>query len=134
MTTILVVDDYVVTQRVLAHQLSNQGFEVVPALSGTQALERLNDPQAAPIDLVILDIAMADIDGLTLLGQLRADWRFEALPIVMLTASGQDSDRQTAIAAAIDQQAATTADVTKRTTRLTDSVREISESMEKLAK
>ena len=87
MVTILVVDDHSVVQRVLSAQLRKGGFEVVTASSGQEALDRLEE-QA--IDLAITDIAMPEMDGLTLLKHLRSDQRYQALPIVMLTGSGQD--------------------------------------------
>ncbi len=87
MATILVVDDHSVIQRVLSAQLRKGGFEVVTASSGQEALDRLEE---MPIDLAITDIAMPEMDGLTLLKHLRADERFQTLPIIMLTGSGQD--------------------------------------------
>ncbi len=93
MATILVVDDYAVTLRVLSAQLRKHGYEVIMAGSAREALERLAE---TPADLAILDIAMPEVDGLTLLRQLRADGRYQNMPIIMLTASGQDQDRITA--------------------------------------
>jgi CheY-like chemotaxis protein len=90
MATILIVDDYLVTQRVLSTQLRKNGYEVWTASSAREALARLTE---TPIDLAILDIAMPEIDGLMLLRQLRCDTRYQALPVIMLTASGQDQDR-----------------------------------------
>jgi CheY-like chemotaxis protein len=93
MATILVVDDYSVTLRVLGHILEHGGYDVLTAGNGMEALETLAE---MPVDLVISDIAMPEMDGLSLLRNLRADERFESLPIIMLTASGQDEDRRVA--------------------------------------
>lgn len=90
MATILIVDDQPVAQRVLSAQLRKCGHESQAAGSAREALEKL---QAAPFDMAILDIAMPEMDGLTLLRRLRADARYAGLPIIMLTASGQDEDR-----------------------------------------
>jgi len=90
---ILIVDDSQVIQRVLSLQLRKNGYEVVVAGSAAEALQRL---EQAPVDLVIMDIAMPEVDGLTLLRQVRSDPCFQKLPIIMLTASGQDQDRLTA--------------------------------------
>lgn len=90
MTTILIVDDYPVTQRVLSTQLRKNGYSVVTAGSAREALNRLAEAQ---VDLAILDIAMPEVDGLMLLRQLRGDTRYQGMPIIMLTASGQDQDR-----------------------------------------
>ncbi len=93
MATILIVDDYQVTLRVLSTQLRKYGYEVLTAGSAREALARLAE---TPADLALLDIAMPEVDGLTLLRQLRADDRYRNMPIIMLTASGQDQDRFTA--------------------------------------
>lgn len=93
MARILIVDDYPVTLRVLSAQLRKNGYEAVTAGSAREALECLAE---APADLAILDIAMPEVDGLMLLRQLRADARYRTMPVIMLTASGQDQDRITA--------------------------------------
>ena len=91
---ILIVEDYPVTQRVLSLTLKNSGHEVQIANHGLEALEQLD---LAPVDLALVDIAMPEMDGLELLRHLRNDKRYNALPVIMLTASGQDEDRQTAL-------------------------------------
>jgi CheY-like chemotaxis protein len=93
MATILIVDDYQVTLRVLSTQLRKYGYDVFTVGSAREALARLAE---TPIDLAILDIAMPEVDGLMLLRQLRADARYRMLPVIMLTASGLDHDRITA--------------------------------------
>jgi len=96
MNTILVVDDNPVNQRLLHHRLSSSGYQVLIAGNGVEALSILKTSADQTIQLVILDIAMPEMDGLTLLGLMRSDERFRRLPVVMLTASGQDADRQAA--------------------------------------
>ena len=91
---ILIVEDYPVTQRVLSLTLKNSGHDVQIANHGVEALEQLD---IAPVDLALVDIAMPEMDGLELLRHLRNDKRYNALPVIMLTASGQDEDRQTAL-------------------------------------
>ena len=90
MPSILIVDDYVVTLRVLSTQLRKGGYEVVTAGSGVEALTCLNERH---FDLAILDVAMPDMDGITLLERLRCDTHYQKLPIIMLTASVLDEDR-----------------------------------------
>jgi len=99
MATILVVDDYAVTQRMLTYQLLKQGHQVVTANNGYEALDSLNDQN---VDLMIVDLAMPEMDGLTVLRQLRSSHRYQSLPIVMLTASGREQDRTQAIKAGVD--------------------------------
>jgi len=88
-TTILVVDDDPVTQRVLSVQLRKAGYTSVVARSGEGALQQLAE---IPCDLAILDIGLPEMDGLTLLRILRANAEYKTMPIIMLTASGQDDD------------------------------------------
>ena len=99
MATILVVDDYAVTQRMLTYQLLKQGHQVVTANNGYEALDSLNDQN---VDLMIVDLAMPEMDGLTVLRQLRSSHRHQSLPIIMLTASGREQDRTQAIKAGVD--------------------------------
>lgn len=94
MATILVVDDYIVTLRVLSAQLRKGGYEVITAASGQVALEKL---QEQPFDLAIVDIAMPDMDGISLLVQLRGQTQYKDLPVIMLTASVLDDDRMRAL-------------------------------------
>jgi CheY-like chemotaxis protein len=93
MSKILVVDDYSITQKILSHQLRNNGHSVILAGNGREALRCLAENT---VDLAIVDIAMPEMDGITLLIHLRADERFKHLPVIMLTASGQDNDRRIA--------------------------------------
>lgn len=96
MATILIVEDYPVTQRVLSLTLRNNGHETIVAGNGLEALAVLGEN---PVDLALVDIAMPEMDGLELLRHLRDDARYQALPIIMLTASGQDDDRSVALSA-----------------------------------
>lgn len=99
MPHILVVDDYSVTQRVMGLILQQGGYTHIAAWNGIEALELL---EAMPVDLVICDIAMPEMDGLELLSHLRSDPRYAHLPVIMLTASGQDEDRVLAESAGAD--------------------------------
>ena len=96
MPTILVVDDYSVTIRVLSTQLRKGGYDVVTASNGSEALSQLEQQK---IDLAIVDIAMPVMDGITLLEQVRSNQQLAGLPIVMLTASVLDDDRLRALKA-----------------------------------
>ena len=84
---ILIVDDDPEIRQLLVDYLLRQGFEAVPARNGRemwQALER------HAIDLVVLDLMLPDADGLALCRDLRAR---SALPVLMLTARGEEADR-----------------------------------------
>lgn len=96
MASILIVDDNTVVQRVISLMLRKAGHTTLVAANAADAIQRLAHDR---VDLILLDLAMPEIDGLTLLRQLRSDPRYRTLPIIMLTASSQDQDRLDARAA-----------------------------------
>ena len=93
MANILIVEDNVTQRRILSYTLRKHGHSVVQARDGHEALHQLANAEVA---MAFVDFAMPEMDGLTLLHTLRADARYRALPVVMLTASGLDEDRQAA--------------------------------------
>ncbi|MFP4323644.1 MAG: response regulator [Anaerolineales bacterium] len=90
MATILIADDNPTIQRIISHTLRRAGHEIITAYDGLEALDIL---EQHTIELGIFDIAMPEMDGLTLLQTVRKSPEYAALPVVMLTASGQDEDR-----------------------------------------
>jgi adenylate cyclase len=96
--TILAVDDQPQNLRLLEAILSPRGYRVVGAHSGPEALDRL--PGSAP-DLVLLDIVMPAMDGYEVCRRIRANPETAYLPVVMLTASG-DQEKIHAIEAGAD--------------------------------
>jgi DNA-binding response OmpR family regulator len=91
--SILVVDDEDTIREVIRRYLERDGFAVREAADGYAALDAIRDE---PPDLIVLDLMLPGVDGLTLTRQLRtqktADERHR-LPIIMLTAKGETSDR-----------------------------------------
>jgi CheY-like chemotaxis protein len=100
MAIVLVADDDPVSRRILSHIIGRMGHAVVSAENGRQALDRLED--SSP-DLLILDLAMPEMDGLTALKLARGDERYRTLPIIMLTASGLDRDARAARAEGVNE-------------------------------
>jgi adenylate cyclase len=96
--TILAVDDQPQNLRLLEAILSPRGYRVVGAHSGSEALERLTGSAA---DLVLLDIVMPAMDGYEVCRRIRANPKTAYLPVVMLTASG-DQEKVQAIEAGAD--------------------------------
>jgi DNA-binding response OmpR family regulator len=92
---ILVVDDEPHIRRVLSAVLSRQGFEVRLASDGLKGLDELSTQS---IDLVILDLMMPGASGLEILSKIRSDPERSKTPVIILTAKGQDADREAAIA------------------------------------
>ena len=83
MQRILLIDDMPGFRDPVAAVLRRNGYEVACAASGKEANECL---AAATPDLILLDMAMPDVDGLTFLNALRADPRHAAIPVIVLTA------------------------------------------------
>ena len=90
MPHILVVEDDADIAALIAHYLERVGHRVERITSGTDVLHRL---RKAPVDLVILDLMLPGIDGLIVCQAMRADPSFATIPIIMLTARGEESDR-----------------------------------------
>src|ERR1043166_8891905 len=95
---VLVVDDTPASVRLLTALLEAEGYDVVTASDGAEALARVAD---ADPDLVPLDIFMPGIDGYEVCRALRADPATMVLPVVMLTSAGTD-ERLAAIEAGAD--------------------------------
>ena len=89
--TVLVVDDSVTIRQMVTYTLKQAGFGVVEASDGQDALERLGN---ARVDLVITDLNMPRMDGITMIRQLRGRAVSKYTPVVMLTTESQDSKRQ----------------------------------------
>ena len=99
---ILVVDDDPSLRQVLDRVLSFEGYDVETVPTGYDALERCQVPErgAAPLDLVVLDLGLPDIDGLDVARKLRASGI--TLPILVLTARGEVGDRVAGLDAGAD--------------------------------
>jgi DNA-binding response OmpR family regulator len=87
MTRILVVDDEPLYLRLIQINLLTESYEVVTATNGEEALEMISNEMP---DLVILDIMMPKLDGITTCERVR---QFSNVPIIMLTARGEEQDR-----------------------------------------
>ena len=82
MKKIMIVDDEPTIRRLYQKEFSEDGFEVVLASSGQDALDRAESEKS--LDLVILDIKMEDKDGLEVLDELRG--KFKGLPVILNSA------------------------------------------------
>ncbi len=91
MANIMTVDDTATMRQMISFTLSSVGHHVVQAVNGEEALKLA---QQAKLDLVIADVNMPVMDGISLIKSLRQlpDYRFT--PILMLTTESQDSKRQ----------------------------------------
>jgi CheY-like chemotaxis protein len=90
MANILIVEDDPNNQRMLSYTLRKAGHEVRIAANGVLGLYELERSQP---NLIMLDVAMPVMDGLTMLRKLRAHHEFHSIPVIILTASGDDQER-----------------------------------------
>ena len=84
---ILVVDDEKRMVRFIRLNLEYDGFQVIPAYTGKEALDQVRN--ALP-NLILLDVMLPDIDGFQILHKIR---EFSSVPVIMLTAKGEEDDR-----------------------------------------
>ncbi|HKX83796.1 MAG TPA: response regulator [Pyrinomonadaceae bacterium] len=99
MSKVLVVDDYEDTRDLIRFLLEMYGFEVSEATNGLEALESVK--RQVP-DLVLMDISMPYMDGLTAARKLREQPRFAKLPIIAITAQSEGYKKR-AIEAGYDE-------------------------------
>jgi two-component system phosphate regulon response regulator PhoB len=90
MERVLIVDDDPDIQGLVGYNLSQAGFRVTNAVTGTAALQSVREQ---PPDLIILDIMLPDLDGLEVCRTLRTRASSRRIPIIMLTARTEESDR-----------------------------------------
>ena len=86
---ILVVDDEEDILELVRYNLAREGYQVFCAVSGETALEKAKSEN---LDLVILDLMLTGIDGLEVARRLKKHQKTEAIPIIMLTAKGEEAD------------------------------------------
>jgi two-component system alkaline phosphatase synthesis response regulator PhoP len=86
---ILVVEDDDDIRELLQYNLSKEGYQVTSAVSGEEALKNAKMQQP---DLMILDLMLPGVDGLEVCRRLKRDSRTQHLPMVMLTAKGEEAD------------------------------------------
>lgn len=97
---ILVADDEPHIRRILVAILESAGYSVREAHDGGEALEALEANQ--PPDFFLLDLMMPRASGIDVLGRIRSDPRHRRTPVIILTAKGQDADREAALGAGAD--------------------------------
>src|SRR5258706_7311837 len=90
MSKILVIDDDRANRDILRARLEQAGYEVTEASEGEEGLRCL---EAALSDLVLLDVMMPRVDGLQVCRRIKANPKTKGVPVVMLTALGQQIDQ-----------------------------------------
>jgi len=89
---ILVVDDEIYIVHILDFSLGMEGYEVVTALDGEQALQKAKETKP---DLIVLDIMMPKMDGYETCKALKANPDTKDIPVILLSAKGRNVDQQT---------------------------------------
>lgn len=87
---ILTIDDELHIRELLEYNLTKAGYEVLGAETGEKGMELL---RTARVDLVLLDCMLPGIDGVEVLRRIRASSEFSSLPVMMLTAKGEEIDK-----------------------------------------
>jgi two-component system phosphate regulon response regulator PhoB len=86
---ILVVDDEEDILELVRYNLSREGYQVTGSLTGEDALHKV---RSEPFDLIVLDLMLPGMDGLAFTKTLKNDSRLRSIPIIMLTAKGEEAD------------------------------------------
>jgi two-component system, OmpR family, alkaline phosphatase synthesis response regulator PhoP len=96
---ILVVDDEIYIVHILEFTLTMEGYEVLTAADGEEALRKIEQDRP---DLVVLDIMMPKMDGYEVCRRLRDDEDLRTLPVILLSAKGRPIDRETGLEVGAD--------------------------------
>lgn len=92
---VLVADDKATSRELVRTVLEKAGYELYEAASGADAVRTAKEVKP---DLIILDLHMPELDGFAVLEELRREVAFTELPILALTASAMQGDRERALA------------------------------------
>jgi chemosensory pili system protein ChpA (sensor histidine kinase/response regulator) len=98
--TVMIVDDSVTVRKVTSRLMERQGWDVVLAKDGLDAVTQLQDIYP---DIVLLDIEMPKMDGFEVLRRVRADERLKSLPIIMITSRTGEKHQQQALELGVNQ-------------------------------
>jgi len=90
MALIMTVDDSASVRQMVSFTLKNAGHEVIEACDGKDAMSKLS----GPIKMIITDLNMPNMDGITLIKNVRANAAYKFIPIIMLTTESQAGKKQ----------------------------------------
>ncbi len=99
-TRVLLAEDNEINRVIAIKLLEKLGCEVTCAVNGLEAIEMLKQ---APFDVVLMDIQMPQMDGLTASSEIRKDKQFDLLPIIAVSAHAMNEDRQKSLAAGMQE-------------------------------
>ena len=99
MSLILIVEDNEKNLKLVRDVLQFKGYETIEAMTGTEGVRLARESKP---DLVLMDIQLPDIDGITALGQIRADPLTQKMPVIAVSASVMPDDQQRIVASGFD--------------------------------
>lgn len=97
---ILIVDDDPHAVEILTRMLGREGYDCVSASSGAAALETV---RSQPVDVILLDVMMPEMDGLQVCEHLRADDTLRQIPVILLTAKDDMETRSRGMALGVSE-------------------------------
>ena len=115
MRRILVAEDDAPSRELVREILESEGYEVIEAADGGEALAKIKETRP---DLVILDIRMPVLGGFAVLEQIKRDQNFSHLRVIALTAYGMEDDRARVLDAGFDAHASKPVDAIKLTAQI----------------
>ncbi len=95
---ILVVDDCETTRKLLSYIIRDKGYKIIGASNGIEALEVM---AANPVDLVVTDLNMPQMNGFELSRSLREQAEYRELPIIMITTESGEADKRMGMEAGV---------------------------------
>jgi two-component system cell cycle response regulator DivK len=115
MRRILVAEDDPPSRELVREILELEGYEVIDAADGGEALAKIKETEP---DLVLLDIRMPVLSGFAVLEQIKRDQNFSHLRVIALTAYGMEDDRAKVLAAGFDAHVSKPVDAIKLTDQI----------------
>jgi len=99
--TVLVVEDNDMNMQLVEYLLEEGGYHIVKAASGEEALAITRDKKSPP-DLILMDIHLPGMDGLSVVREMKSDERTQTIPILALTAHAMRGDKDRFLEAGCD--------------------------------
>ena len=90
--TLLIVDDSESIRELVSYNLTDAGYNIIKAINGQDGLDKLN----ADVKLIVSDLNMPIMDGITMIKHIRKDPEYKHLPIIMLTTESQQGIKNAA--------------------------------------
>lgn len=90
---IMVVDDSPTVVKFVSFSLKKSGYDVITACDGMDAIEKISS-HPNPVDLIITDLNMPNVDGYELIATLRKNSKYKDIPIIILSSEEDEADKQ----------------------------------------